>query len=71
MIEDRKIHIVRFKEPTYMRGSMPTNVQQGWENAKITLDKGGVFIDLPARGELPHFVALVPFSAIRQIEFKA
>jgi len=71
---DLEIQNVRFSEAMFLRGAMSNNILQGQYNAKITFDKGGVMIDIPEVTEgnkAPRFLTLVPFSKIKQIEFKA
>lgn len=73
-MNELEIDNVRFSEAMFIRGEMLTNIKQGHHLATVTFDKGGVMIDVPEiKGPMaaPRFITLVPFSKIKQIEFKA
>ncbi len=67
----KRISNIRYREAVYLSGTMETNTKAGHRNCVLTLDKGGVIVDIPAEPtrNAPAFSTLVPFSNIKQIEF--
>ena len=67
----REVENVRFSEAIFLRGSMVTNIKAGYFHCELTEEAGGIVIDLPATKDAPHFITKVPFSKVRQVEYKA
>lgn len=68
---DNTVFNVVFRDAVFLGGlaSTATNFRQGYHNGTATEVSGGIFIDIPGRGEICRFATKVPYSNIKQIEY--